>query len=242
MRHTVGRARLDGTDVDPALFVPAPKSETHVGENVTLLGVSRGYLWWVSNYGAGSIGRARPDGTDVQPDYLTGFHAAAGALAPQWLYFTGSQCAPEVPGVDPPNMPGCVNIDGTVRRVALEPGATPELIAQGLGEGVGYSIAVDSLSDPAPRIRITKHPNGTATAAVSTPRPANVSVRGKRIVHERASRAHSKVARVPIRPRRHTRRHLRRHGAAHVRVRVAYRPFNGVPRSETRTLTLRRGN
>jgi hypothetical protein len=236
MRHTVGRARVDGTDVDPALFKPQPPNG-----NVGLFGVSRGYLYWGYNYGDGNVGRARIDGTDANPNFMTGFHTAAGALTEQWLYFTGSQCAPEVPGFDPPNMPGCVNIDGAVRRVALEPGATPELIAQGLGEGVGYAIGVDSLGGTFPKVRIAKHGNGTATAFVATPRPATVSVRGRRIVRARARDHRPKVARVGIRPRRSTKRALRRHRSAQIRVRLAYRPFKGLPRHQTRTLTLRLG-
>jgi hypothetical protein len=228
MRNTVGRARVDGTDVEPALFTG--------GQVGILFGVSEGYLYWGWNGGDGTVGRARVDGTDVQPAFLMGFHTFVGALTDHWLYFTGSQCVPEVG--DAPNAPGCVNIDGAVRRVALEPGATPELVAQGLGEGAGMSIGVDSLGALFPKVRITTHSNGTATAAVSTPRPAKVSVRGDRIVPAEATRARNKVARIAIRPRHKTKRSLRRHGAAHVRFRLRYRPQGGLPRSQARTVTL----
>jgi hypothetical protein len=224
MRHTVGRARVDGTDVEPALFQPLGNI------NVGLLGVAQDHLWWNSNYGDGSIGRARTDGTDAQPNYLTGFHSSAGALTSRWLYFTGKECGS-----------GCVNITDVVRRVALEPGATPELVAQGLGEGVGSSIAVDSLGGTFPKVRIRKHRGGTATAVVSTPHPARVSVDGRRIVPARARHRHRKFARVAIRPRRAAVRALRRHGSAHVRVRIKYRPFGGLTRRHSRTLTLRLG-
>jgi hypothetical protein len=194
---------------------------------VGLLGVWQGYLWWVDGW-HDSIGRARLDGTDRQPDFITGVRVGGGALSPPWLYFTGSwKCTDDGCGWDS---------DGTVSRIELKPGATPEFLTK-RPAGTGYSIAVDSLGDPAPTVQIAKHSNGTATAVVSTPRPAKVSVRGKRI-HARASHSRSKVARVAIRPRRSTKRALRRHGAAHVGVRIAYRPFQGVPRSQRRTLRL----
>jgi hypothetical protein len=224
-RRAIGRASLDGTDVEPSLFQPEPTSGGHVGESVSLLGASQGYLWWKSDYGEGSLGRARVDGTDTQPDFFTGFRADAGAVTDGSLYYTGS--------------PTSATVDGSVRRIALDPGATPELIAQGLGDGVGYAIAVDSLGALFPEVRITTHDNGTATAAVSTLRPAKVSVRGDRIVPAEATRARNKVARIAIRPRHKTKRSLRRHGSAHVRVRLRYRPQGGLPRSQARALTLR---
>ncbi len=217
--HTVGRARLDGTDVEPVLFR---------SRHARLLGVAQGYLWWQDGLGTGSVGRARLDGSNPEPAYLTGVQLYDGALTSQWLYYTGS-----------PSCDGCVNVDGVVRRIALEPGATPEFIAQGLGEGAGSSIAVDSLGDPFPAVRIIKHGDGTATAVVSTPRPANVSVHGTRILPKRARHGDRIVARVAIRPRRATVHAMRRHGAAHVRVRINYRPFRGLSRSDKRTVTLR---
>jgi hypothetical protein len=223
MRHTVGRARVDGTDVEPALFMPQPP-----GYNVGLLGAAQGYLYWGWNHGDGNVGRARTDGTDIQPNYLTGFHTAGGALTSRWLYFTGQECGS-----------GCVNVSDVVQRVALEPGATPQLVAQGLGEGAGSAIAVDSLGGTFPKVRIKKHRDGTATALVSAPRRAKVSVRGERIVRARATHRRSKVARVAIQPRRATERALRRHGAVHVRTRIRYRPFKGLPRFQSRTVTLR---
>jgi hypothetical protein len=217
---TVGRAREDGSNVDPALFTV---------RTARLLGVADGHLWWQDGRGAGSIGRARLDGSDVEPSYLTGIQLYDGALTSRWLYYTGSACNP----------PGCVDVDGMVRRVALEPGAKPEFVAGGLGEGAGSSIAVDSLGDPFPKVRIRKHGDGTATALVSTPRRARVSVRGERILHATAKGRHTKVARVAIRPRQATKRVLRRRGAAHVSVRLAYRPVAGLPRSDRRSLKLR---
>ncbi|MGH2973748.1 MAG: DUF5050 domain-containing protein [Solirubrobacterales bacterium] len=225
MRHTVGRARVDGTDIDPALFKPAPPSG-----NVGLFGVSQQHLYWSNNRGDGSIGRARVDGSDLTPDYLTGFHSYAGALTSQALYFTGGECGA-----------GCVNVNGTVRRVALEPGSTPVVVAQGLGEGVGYSIGVDSLGGTFPKVRIKRHGNGSATALLSTSRRAKVSVRGKRIVRARARHRRAKVVRVAIRPRRATKRALQRHGTVRVRARLRYRPGKGLPRFQNRAVTLRLG-
>ena len=103
-------------------------------DSAELLGVEQGYLWWYSRRGTGSVGRARLDGSDVERAYLKGIQVYAGALAPPWLYYTGSAC----------NEPGCVDVDGAIRRIALEPGATPDLIAR-LGSGAGSAIALDSL-------------------------------------------------------------------------------------------------
>jgi hypothetical protein len=217
----VGRARLDGTDVDPAVF--------ELPGGGVLLGVEQGYLWWRSGREAGSIGRAHLDGSDLDPDYMTGVAAYDGALTSQWLYYTGSLCGA-----------GCVNVDGSVSRVALEPGATPQLLAN-LGEGVGYAIAVDSLGDPFPAVRIKKHRDGTATALVSTPSSVSVSVRGPRIVHMRAQQVRAKVAGVAIRPRPGARRALRRDGKVHVTVRIAYRANKDIPQFRKRSLTLRLG-
>lgn len=230
IRNTVGRARIDGTDVDPAVFQPVPPSGGKPAMGVVLFGVAHGYLWWKDGRGTGSIGRARPDGSDRDPDYLTGIQAYDGALTPHWLYYTGSSCG----------MSGCVSIDGAVSRVALERGAIPRPLAN-LGEGVGSSLAVDSLGDQYPTVRIRKHRNGTATALVSTDRPATVSVRGKRIVHARARQVRAKLAGVAIRPRPGARRALRRHGAVHVEVRIAYRAVKDMPQFRTRSLTLRLG-
>jgi hypothetical protein len=126
--HSVGRARVDGTDVEPDLFQPEGD------DGAWLLGVGQGHLWWYSRRGTGSVGRARLDGSDVERAYLKGIQVYAGALAPPWLYYTGSAC----------NEPGCVDVDGAIRRIALEPGATPDLIAR-LGSGAGSAIALDSL-------------------------------------------------------------------------------------------------
>ena len=126
--------------------------------NVGLIEIRQGYLWWGNS---GSIGRARPDGSDPEPAFLTGIHGFAGAMAWPWLYYTGSACGE-----------GSVrNNDGTVSRVALEPGATPEVLAR-LGPGVGGSIAVDSLDAPFSLEGIRKRRNGTATGRrLRAPRP-----------------------------------------------------------------------
>ena len=112
----VGRARLDGTDVEPTLFRQ---------DNIRLLGVSQGYLWWQHGVGAGSIGRARLDGSHVERDFLEGIQLYDGAISGRWLYYTGSAC----------DEPGCTSIDGTVRRIALESGAKPEFLSGGTGRG-----------------------------------------------------------------------------------------------------------
>jgi hypothetical protein len=127
--HSVGRARVDGTDVEPDLFQPEGGDDS-----AWLLGVEQGHLWWYSRRGTGSVGRARLDGSDVERAYLKGIQVYAGALTPGGLYYTGSAC----------NEPDCVDVDGAIRRIALEPAATPELIAR-LGSGAGSAIALDSL-------------------------------------------------------------------------------------------------
>jgi hypothetical protein len=233
-RDTVGRVRLDGTDLEPALFQPEPATPTRVALNVGLLGVAQGYLWWDNGYGTGSVGRARPDGSDPERGYLTGIQQYDGALTPQGLYYTGSACDETV---EPSG--GCVDVDGTVSRIALESGATPEVVAH-LGQSVGYSIAVDSLDAPFSLQRISKHRDGTATAVVSAPTSADVSVHGRRIVPATASYPRPKVAQVDIRPRRRTRRALRRHSVAHVRVRIKVQS-GGSPWWHNQRLTLRLG-
>jgi hypothetical protein len=225
-RRTIGRARLDGTDVEPALFQPEGPLRS-----ARPIGVAQGYLWWAGHgLAGGTVGRARLDGSDPERAYLTGVDGFDYVLTPPWLYYTGTPCHPR----------GCLAVDGAVRRIALEPGATPDLIAR-LGAGVGYSIAVDSLDVPFSVRRIRKHRNGTATAVVSTPDPADVLVRGRRIVPESARYRGSKVARVDIRPRRKAVRALRRHRAARVRVRIKVRPSEGSQWLHNRRLTLRLG-
>lgn len=223
-RGAVGRARLDGSDLDPSLF------ELPGGGGV-LLGVEQGYLYWRSGKigEAGVIGREQLDGSDFDPHFLTGVAAADGALTSQWLYYTGSVCDP-----------GCIDVDGSVSRVALEPGATPQPLAS-LGPGVGEAIAVDSLGDPFPAVRITKHRDGTATALLSTSGAEKLSVRGKRIVHTRARQLRAKVAGVAIRPRRGARRELRHRGAARVTVRLVYRANKDMPQFWKRDVMLRHG-
>jgi hypothetical protein len=225
MHHrAVGRARVDGTDLEPALF----RSEPEIAQ---LLGIAQGYLWWGSRRGTGSVGRARLDGSDREPAYLTGFQLYDGAITPGWLYYTGSAAC---------GVPGCVSVDGSVSRIALESGATPEVIAR-RGEGAGHSIAVDPLDVRFSIRRIWNHRDGTATAVVPTSQPADVSVHGRRIVPEIARHPDSKVARVDIRPRRRAARALRRHRAARVRVRIKVRPSGGSPWSHNRRLTLHLG-
>jgi hypothetical protein len=223
-RGAVGRARLDGSDLEPSLF------ELPGGGGV-LLGVEQGYLYWRSGKigEAGVIGRAHADGSDFDPHFLTGVAAADGALTSEWLYYTGSVCSA-----------GCIDVDGSVSRVALEPGATPQPLAS-LGPGVGEAIAVDSLGDPFPAVRIKKHRDGTATALLSTSGAEKLSVRGKRIVHTRAKQLRAKVAGVAIRPRRGARRELRHRGAARVTVRLVYRANSGMPQFWKRDLMLRLG-
>ena len=223
-RGAVGRARLDGSDLDPSLF------ELPGGGGV-LLGVEQGYLYWRSGKigEAGVIGREQLDGSDFDPHFLTGVAAADGALTSQWLYYTGSVCSE-----------GCIDVDGSVSRVALEPGATPQPLAS-LGPGVGEALAVDSLGDPFPAVRIKKHRDGTATALLSTSGAEKLSVRGKRIVQTRARQLRAKVAGVAIRPRRGARRELRHRGAARVTVRLVYRASNDMPQFWKRDLILRLG-
>jgi hypothetical protein len=170
------------------------------------------------------------DGTQVEPAYLTGAAMYAGFLDPPWLYYSGSG-----------------GVDGSIKRIALEPGASPELIQQ-LEPGTGYSIAVDSLGIQFLVLGVRRHRDGTATARVSTPRPADVSVRGKRVIpattslsDASAGQLATNVARVGIRPRRTAVRALRRHGAARVGVRIKVQPVRGLPRRYDRTVTLRLG-
>jgi hypothetical protein len=219
----VGRARLDGTDIDPAVL--------ELPQDGVLLGVEHGYLYWRSGLvgEAGVIGREQLDGSDFDSHFLTGVAAYDGALTSQWLYYTASMCGA-----------GCIDVDGSVSRVALEPGATPQPLAS-LGPGVGYAIAVDSLGDPFPAVRIKKHRDGTATALLSTSGAEKLSVRGKRIVHTRAKQLRAKVAGVAIRPRRGARRELRHRGAARVTVRLVYRANSGMPQFWKRDLMLRLG-
>jgi hypothetical protein len=223
----IGRARVDGTGLQPALFQPEPATPDRPAMNVFLLGVAQGHLWWDNGYGTGSVGRAGLDGSDPEPAYLTGVQLYDGALTPESLYYTGS----------PGDEPGSVSVDGAIRRIALQPGATPDLIAR-RGQGAGYSIAVDALDAPFSVRRIWKHRDGTATAVVPTPRPADVSVHGRRIVPATARHPDPKVARVDIQPRRRAARALRRHRAAHVRVRIKVDPSGGAPWSNNRRLTL----
>jgi hypothetical protein len=173
----------------------------------------------------------RLDGTQVEPAYLTGAAMYAGFLDPPWLYYSGSG-----------------GVDGSIKRIALESGASPEFIQQ-LEPGTGYSIAVDSLGVQFSVLGIRRHRDGTATARVSTPRPADVSVRGKRVVSTTARHPDPQVARDPdpklarvaIRPRRTAVRALRRHGAARVGVRIRVQPVRGLPRKYERTVMLRLG-
>jgi hypothetical protein len=225
IRHAVGRARVDGTQVEPALFDPEP----HPGD-AGLLGITQGRLWWANRRDWGSVGHSQLDGSDIERGYLTGIQVYGHELTSEWLYYTGSPC----------DVPGCVDVDGAIRRIALERGATPEFIAQ-RPAGTGYGIAVDSRDVGFSLRRIWKHRDGTATAVVPTRRPAEVSVHGRRIVPTKAKGLHSKVARVDIRPRRKARRALRRHRAVRVRVKIRVRTAGGSPWLHSRKLTLRVG-
>jgi hypothetical protein len=224
--NVVKRARLDGSQMQ-SLFQ---------GDNEVLLGVAQGYLWWRDG-GSGLVGRARLDGSQIERAYLTGAPMYAGYLAPPWLYYTGSSCGG-----------GCIAVDGSIKRIALEPGASPEFIQQ-REPGTAYSIAVDSRGAQFSVLGIRRHRDGTATARVSTPRPADVSVRGKRIVSQTARDPElqvagdpdPKLARVAIRPRGTAVRALRRNGTARVGVRIKVHPAGGLPRKYNRTVILRVG-
>ena len=103
--------------------------------------------------------------------------------------------------------PGCIDVDGSVSRVALEPGATPQPLAS-LGPGVGEAIAVDARGDPFPAVTIKKHrAMGPPPRCSRPPGPKSFRLRGKRIVHTRAKKLRAKVAGVahPASPRRQTR-------------------------------------
>ena len=143
-----------------------------------LLGVEQGYLYWRSGKigEAGVIGREQRDGSDFDPHFLTGVAAADGALTSQWLYYTGSVCDP-----------GCIDVDGSVSRVALEPGATPQPLAS-LGPGVGEAIAVDSLGDPFPAVSDHQAPRWDRHRAA-------LNLRGREALGSReADRSHESAA------------------------------------------------
>jgi hypothetical protein len=65
---TIGRARLDGTEVDQSFIL---------GRNPAGLAIAGDYLYWSNPFGGGTIGRARLDGTDVNQAFI------AGASTPQ---------------------------------------------------------------------------------------------------------------------------------------------------------------
>jgi hypothetical protein len=69
---TIGRANLDGTDVNMSFI-----SEPGVPANVTVCAHDDSYLYWAVPY-KGIIGRARLDGTDVRPDFVTGLAHPGG--------------------------------------------------------------------------------------------------------------------------------------------------------------------
>ena len=86
----IGRANLDGSEVEPALIATNPNA-------VTLdVAVDAGHVYWSwavdDGHGAyeGSIGRAKLDGTDVEPKFISGVGYGAIAVGAEHIYWSDS--------------------------------------------------------------------------------------------------------------------------------------------------------
>lgn len=80
---TIGRAKLDGTDVQQDFITGL---DTPSGVYVAF-----GYIYWADVI-ADTIGRAKLDGTDVEPNFITGIDLADGvAVDTNYIYFTRNQ-------------------------------------------------------------------------------------------------------------------------------------------------------
>jgi virginiamycin B lyase len=99
--HGIGRANLDGTDVNPR-FLSGPDTWGPVG-----LAVNDRFIYWTNfNYYEGnSIGRANLDGTGVNQEFITGCEDCWGlAIDDNYIYWAR---------IEPLNEIGRAKLDGT---------------------------------------------------------------------------------------------------------------------------------
>ena len=76
----VGRARLDGTGVNPS-FITTPGATYGLTSDGT-------HLYW-ANYNAGSIGRSNLDGTSVNQSFIAGVNSLSVAIDEDHIYWAG---------------------------------------------------------------------------------------------------------------------------------------------------------
>jgi len=83
--------------------------------------------------------------------------------------------------------------------------------------------------------------NGRAIVFVRVFAPGRVFVWGRGIRTVGRAVGQPRVVRVPIKPKSRLRRHLRRKGKGRIRVKLAFRPYDGVAREpRERTILLRK--
>ena len=82
----IGRARLDGTDVNQN-FIAVPDGPS----GVSALAVNARYIYWTDET-AGTIGRARLDGTQVNQQFITGaaFPQTGLAIDSRYIYWVNN--------------------------------------------------------------------------------------------------------------------------------------------------------
>jgi virginiamycin B lyase len=93
---TIGRAKLDGTDVDPS-FITVASSPTGGPVGVA---VDAAHVYWTNSY-TNSIGRAKLDGTDVDPSFIRGARGPWGMARTPRISSCPSR-PPTAPAREPP--------------------------------------------------------------------------------------------------------------------------------------------
>ena len=219
----IGRANLDGTDVDPSFITGIDPG----GSEPLWVAVDDAHVYWTTGQ---TIGRANLDGTGVERSFINAASYPTGiAVDSAHVYWTGFD-----------DRIGRANLDGT--------GVDPSFITR-LGGVLGdfhigpKGTAVDALrSFSFGKVKRNKE-RGTARLAVRVPGPGEVDLaetEGVKPTRKQAEAA-GKV-KLPIKPTREAKKRLTRKGKTKVEAEVTYTPQgadpNVVANTDTKTVKL----
>src|SRR5918994_2154399 len=214
----IGRANLDGTDVEEG-FIPATDGP------VLDVSVDATHVYWTKGrhlMSPGVIRRADLDGTGIDYDFITDVREPQGiAVDAAHVYWTEGSVYPD----DSPPTIGRANLDGTGVDQAF---IAPER-RHAVAVAVNFSLG---------KLRRNRN-RGTAKLTVEVPAPGDVALAQTKKLKGSELRADAaEKVRLPIKPRGKAKQQLAEKGKAMVRADVTYSPDGGEPTTQSKEIKL----
>jgi hypothetical protein len=233
---TIGRADLDGSNVDPDFLDPL----TTFPQGLAVDGT---HIFWTATAGfpGSRIGRANLDGTGIDESFITGARDPWGlAVDETRIYWANA--------VDLYNSTiGRANLDGSNVDQNFIPGSLDPSYFYACG------LAVDPLSTaPAPSAslpppskdfslgKVKKNKQaGTARLTVSVPAPGELELaKTKKVKADQETAEAAGAEKLILKPRRGVKSKLSSDGQAKVKATVTYAPEGATPSTESKTVEL----